>query len=424
MESVTLKLAIIGILALLLLIPSVMVEGLIQDRINHKNTAESSVSGSWGDSQILSGPFLTIPYTVFRENTDGEIIQIEKFLHFSPENLNIDGNLMKEERKLSIYDISLYKSDLDITGSFNIGAIRKMDSTSQIFHFEKAYLETGLKDPSGTEELNLEWNKNITEFQPGLPNNQISEAGVHAFVHLDKASDLYTFKLKVKIRGSKSLSFIPAGKTTNVRLTSDWPDPGFSGNYLPQHDIHKDGFSADWKIFHLSRSIPTHWFGEREWSYSSSFGVNLVQMVDEYQKNMRSAKYAFLVICLTFLSFFISEVTMKKRVHPFQYTMVGISLVIFYVLLISISEHLGFNSAYLISSVLTIGLISLYLKAIFKSSKTSLIFSGFFTLIYGLLFVILQMEGYSLLIGAISLFIAIGVTMYMTRNIDWYKEKE
>lgn len=219
------------------------------------------------------------------------------------------------------------------------------------------------------------------------------------------------------------LQFAPLGETTEVVLKSDWNDPGFEGNFLPaDRNINNDGFSANWKILNFNRNFPQEWKNEDYRVTGADFGVKLVNLADHYQKSSRSAKYAILVILFTFLSFFLNEIIAKQKVHPFQYILVGFSVLVFYLLLLSISEQLGFNQAYFISATAVLIMVLLYSRTFLKKWINSIIQTLILTFSFGFIFVLMQLESYALLVGSIGLFFVLGLTMFFTRKINWYNE--
>jgi inner membrane protein len=232
--------------------------------------------------------------------------------------------------------------------------------------------------------------------------------------------------LSLDLQGSENISFVPIGSTTNVTLSSGWTSPSFNGSFLPkQRDITDAGFTSNWQVLELNRSFPQYWIDESYDSQiaESAFGTNLLLPLDDYQKSMRSAKYAIMTIGLTFLIFFMIEILNKRKIHPFQYILVGLSLSIFYVLLVSLSEHVSFNLSYLISTLAVVGMITAYSLSIFQKRSQTVLLSTVMTGLYGFMFVTLQLADYALLLGSIGLLVIIGLTMYFTRNINWYGMK-
>jgi inner membrane protein len=227
--------------------------------------------------------------------------------------------------------------------------------------------------------------------------------------------------MQIKLKGSEQLHFIPMGKTTEVSLTSAWSDPSFNGNFLPEpYQVNETGFTASWKILHLNRSYPQEWKDKSFDLGGSSFGVSLLQVGDTYSKTERSVKYAILFVTLTFLLYFFIEILQKKKVHPLQYVLVGLAIIIFYTLLLSISEYLGFNAGYFISATATVLLITAYTKSMFRDWKIVIVFFLVLSALYGFIFALIQLQDGALLFGSIGLFIILAIVMYYSRKIEWY----
>ncbi|MEN8228111.1 MAG: cell envelope integrity protein CreD [Bacteroidota bacterium] len=424
-NSVTLKLVTITILMLFLLIPSNMIKSIIAEREDLSNAAINEVSSKWGASQQINGPILTIP-VIYEYLTDEKIEQITEYFHILPEELNINGLIEPEKLKRGIYEVVVYNSELSISGKFNLN--KKVDQSNLVqILYDQAFLTLGISDLRGIEDqINLDWNNEELKVEPGSKLSNTIKSGVTVNLpdiknNLDREID---FKLKLNLQGSQNISFTPLGSLTNVNLKSSWPSPSFNGNFLPDHrEVGNDGFNASWKVLQLNRNYPQSWLGSKHLQNitDSAFGVDLILPIDDYQKSMRSAKYAVMTIALTFLIFFLVEILNKRRIHPFQYALVGLALSLFYILLVSISEHANFNLAYLISALGILTMISLYSLSVFKAVKLSLVLVVTLAAIYGFLFVTLQLADYALLMGSIGLTLILGATMYFTRNINWYK---
>lgn len=224
------------------------------------------------------------------------------------------------------------------------------------------------------------------------------------------------------------MNFVPVGKTTRVRIASGWETPSFDGAFLPdEREVSEEGFHAEWKVLHLNRNFPQKWRDRNHSISGSEFGVELLFPVDHYQKGHRAAKYAVMFIGLTFVLFFFSEILNRRRIHPIQYLLVGLSLCLFYTLLISFSEHISFALSYLIASVSIITLITAYSASVLRNKRLVALVGFALVVLYSFLFTILQLEEYALLMGSIGLFIVMAAIMYLSRNVDWYKpidEKE
>lgn len=424
-NSIMLKLIIVGILILVLLIPTTMIQSIINEREYMNLLATEEVSSKWAREQLINGPILSIPLSYERENKE-EIEVWEDYLHILPEDLNIQGQVNPEKLKRGIYEIVVYKSELSLKGSFLTHAKFDRKDLKRI-QLDQAFLTIGITDLRGIEdEIIVSWGDQKLKASPGTRIPELIASGVTIDLPELKFTDSASvdFKFDLKLQGSQNMSFVPLGSTTLVDLKSPWPSPSFNGDFLPDdRSVNEGGFEAQWKILQLNRNFPQNWIGNRAKNQiaSASFGVDLMLPLDDYQKSTRSAKYAIMTIALSFLVFFLVEIINGRKIHPFQYALVGLSLCLFYILLISISEHSNFNLAYLISSVAVIAMILLYSLSVFHSKKLSALLCAIQIGLYGFLFVTLQMADYALLMGSIGLTLILSLTMYFTRNIDWYQ---
>jgi len=423
-NSVTLKVMTIVVMVLLLLIPTEMVKSIIREREVQNNKAIQEVSAKWAGYQELNGPILTIP--VVYEFQNGDFLEeITKNWYIMPEELKIDGDIKPEKLRRGIYEVVVYKSLLSFDGHFNLDKSIDKNNLKKIC-FDQAFLTIGITDLRGIEDdIILNWNNQKLKVQPGSKIADIIDSGIT--INLPNLNEdeekIFAFHFTLNLQGSQSLEFVPVGNTTDVHLMSNWNSPRFDGNFLPDtREVSETGFFADWKILQLNRNIPQSWISgqQKDNMSTTAFGVDLLIPLDDYQKSMRSAKYAVMTIALTFLIFFIVEILNSRKIHPFQYTLVGLALSLLYVLLISISEHTNFNIAYSISTVAIVSMISLYSMSVFKTKKFTLILTSTLISIYGFLFITLQLEDYALLMGSIGLTLILAATMYFTRKINWY----
>jgi inner membrane protein len=427
-NSITIKSIIIGILILVLLIPAGMIRSLIHERNSLRNNVVNEVSYKWGNPQTIAGPIITIPYKKFFKKDD-KIVESVHYAHFLPEDLNINGDLNPEIRYRGIYKVVVYNSVLEFKGKFTKPDFSDWKIPESNIMWENATLSIRIPDMRGIKDvIKINWNKNTYDVNPGINNQNQNYTGVSTFVDFNDEQN-YNFNFALNLNGSDALNFIPIGKETNISINSTWNTPSFEGSFLPyDRNITEEGFNAAWKILHLNRSFPQQWKGDDYSIDDSSFGIKLLLPVDHYQKSLRSVKYAIMFISLTFLIFFFTEILNKKRIHPIQYLLVGLGLSIFYTLLVSLSEQLSFNLAYLIASISIISLITVYAHSIFKSIKLTSIVAFVLIILYGFLFTILQLQDYSLLLGSIGLFITLAIVMFLSRKIDWYsnlqEEKE
>lgn len=415
-ESLTLRLVLIILLIFLLLIPLAMIQSLINERQSFRNEALRDIYSSWAHEQIFAGPVLTIETEILKENKPGEksIVSINK--HFLPSILEINCELVPEVRYRGIYELVLYRAEIKMKGFFEYPGLK------DIVGFKASYVSFNVGDLRGIEEnINLKWNGIASDVNPGLKNKDVLYNGFHSNINVDNKNDLHEFELQMLLRGSEELSFIPVGKSTEVKINSTWNNPSFTGSYLPsKREIAAGGFNSTWKINHFNRAYPQNWDNKNYEIFPSSFGVKLLMPIDEYQKTMRTSKYGIMIIILTFVSFFMIEIFSKKVIHPIQYSLIGLSLILFYSILLSISEYMIFQYSYIISAVMIIILIGFYVKSIYSNLKIGAIISLLLLMFYGFMYVILQLQDYSLLLGNIALFAILALIMFITRKINWY----
>ena len=449
-HSIMLRVISIAILVLLLLIPAYMIEDLIRERSAYRDTAIREVSSKWGEAQTITGPVLTVPYTTYFKDSEGKITQTTEYAHFLPDALHVQATLLPEIRYRGIYDVVVYTTELTGEGQFAYPDIASLNIEERNVRWEDAYACIGIPDMRGIENaVSLQWQQQAYPFDPGVASYDLFSSGISTPVRLDSAQRSIPYRFEMKLKGSQSLMLMPLGRTTDVTIRSDWPNPSFDGAFLPdQREVNADGFTAHWKVLHLNRNFPQAWKGSQYQFTTTSdngalqdyyyerpemspvanfaqaseyhFGVNLLRGVDEYQKSMRSAKYAILFIALTFLVFFFVETLNRRRIHPIQYLLVGLALCIFYALLVAISEQLSFNLAFILSSLAVTSLITLYCYSIFKDQRLTLFIGLLLVMLYGFVFILLQLQDYALLMGSIGLFIILATVMYFSRKIDWY----
>ncbi len=403
-NSIMLRVISIAILVLLLLIPASMIEDLIRERRAYRDTAIREVSSKWGEAQTITGPVLTLPYLTYYQDKEGKTTTSTNYAHFLPESLNIQTELMPETRYRGIYDVVVYATSIRCEGQFSYPDVAALGLNPNNVVWQDAYVSLGIPDMRGIKEaVALRWQQQSFLFDPGVTSDDLFTSGISTAVTLDSAVREIPYSFDLQLKGSRSLNFMPLGRTTNVTVQSDWPNPSFDGAFLPdEREVTESGFTAHWQVLHLNRNFPQAWKGSQyrftspgnsasgyvsdyyperaaasavaNSSEASSyrFGVNLLRAVDEYQKAMRSAKYAILFIALTFLVFFFVETLNRKRIHPIQYLLVGLALCIFYALLVAISEQLSFNVAFILSSTAVTLLITLYCHSIFKQPRLTL----------------------------------------------------
>jgi len=427
-HSVFFKVSTITLIILLLLIPTSMIRSLIGERENLQNEAISEVSSKWAGSQTLTGPFLSIPYDKYvkeysEKNKTVQVIKTKEFIQILPYQLKINGYINPEKRYRGIYEVVVYNSKVNLSGIISLTELSSLDIPLSDIHLDKAELVLGISDLRGLEQqVSLKWDSSNINFNPGSTSGYITQIAIHGGVGLNSLDSTgHTFEMALDLKGSQNLYFTPVGKITDIELNSNWNNPSFNGAFLPdEREISEQGFHAHWNVLHLNRSFPQIWSGDGHRLSESHFGVDLLLPVDNYQKSYRSIRYAILFILFTFLVFFFIEVLNKVFIHPIQYLLVGVALIVFYTLLLSLSEHFLYNFAFLISALATMLLIGGYVKAILKSNVLAGLITGILSILYLFIFVIIQLQDYALLIGSIGLFLILSLVMYYSRKIDWY----
>ncbi len=423
-QSISVKIVVVTILVLLLLIPIGMIKSLITERQVYREEALQDIQEKWGKSQKVAGPILTIPVQQIKLIDEKERIY-NYLLHILPDDLNYEVKITPEIRYRGMYKVVVYEANLDISGNFpNMNELAE-NYSNYTFKWNEAYMTIGVPDMKGIQnQLEIDLNGKKYGVTPGVKNKDIISTGV-AFntpINTEKFKKKINFKTNLILKGSKDLQFYPIGKNTYINMESPWENPSFKGIFLPEdRNNSENGFNAYWKVLNLNRNYPQNWIGDTYTIENSTFGVELLLPIDHYQKSMRSAKYALMFIFLTFICFLFFEILNNKRIHPIQYLLVSAGLVIFYILLLSLSEQIGFNKAYLLASAGIISLITIYTSSVFRSFKVNAFFAAILSTLYIYLFVILQMQDYALLMGSIGLFIILALMMYFSRRVNWYK---
>lgn len=437
--SILFKLGLIGFLTLLLLIPSFMVQDLITERQNRQQEVIREISDKWSGSQLVQGPILVLPYktTVMEKDSDTQKSGSREILtniYILPEILNISSKANPELLHRGIFDAVVYNSQIKVSGTFSQLELKKSGIDPAMIQWEQAKVDIGLSDLKGLKNnpvIRL-GNQNY-EVEPDFTSLKLFSNNLVILPNLgSEKSTALNFSFDLDLRGSERLSFLHLGKNTIVKIEGEWNDPSFTGRYLPdERSVSGNTFSATWKMPYYNRPYPQQWIEEntvlnttdtlvKESNTSDSravFGVNFLLPVDQYQKTIRTAKYAFLVILLSFLSLFFTELLIKQRVHFLQYVLIGAAMTIYYILLLSLSEQVGFNLAYIIASAATAGLIGTFIWSLLKNRKVALLFAGILTMFYSFIFVILQLQDLALLVGSIGLFLIVALLMYLSQKI-------
>ena len=436
-KNLTIKLGAIALLIRLLLIPLLMIDGIIDDRQQLRDGVLEDIARSSSYSQQLSGPVMVVPYrkvvrtwkTNEKTNQRYEELGEERGrLYFLPERFELDGQVQTELRARGIYQARLFHADNRINGHFSLPAQLGIKEDFADYQFDAPFLAVGISDIRGIENaLKLELDGQRLDFVPGTQVGWLGEGVRVMLPTLDtrNATEL-TFGFDLRLQGTGSLQVLPVGKASRVSLAANWRHPSFIGNFLPgKREISDQGFSADWQTSFFSTNLQEAMNrcvmgNDCEAFNGRSFGVSFIDPVDQYLKSDRAIKYALLFIVLTFAGFFLFEVLKSLAVHPVQYALVGVALAFFYLLLLSLSEHIGFALAYLLSASGCVLLIGFYVCHVLHSVRHGLSFSAGLAALYGLLYGLLSAEDYALLMGSLLLFGLLGVFMVLTRKLDWY----
>lgn len=424
-NRILIKGLITGGLILLMMIPSIFIFNLVQERKDRQAEIVKEVSSKWAGAQKISGPFLSIPYVDTISNYDGKVTSQRTKLLVLPTKLEMDGSLTPEYRPRSIYKVMLYKSQSVFKGNFLPEFPQDINYAN--VDFANARLCFALSDFKGVEqEISASVNGKSVTLRPGLPVADFGDKGLSAPISLtsDDLKKGVSFELNAKLKGSEQLHYYPLAASGTYRLISPWPNPSFDGNALPgSKKVNDSSFAAEWTFNQGNLPFaPVLRAGTAD-TKNLPFGVTLVQPVDQYSKTMRSVKYSILFIGLTFALFFIIELLQNNPFHPVQYMLTGIALVVFYTLLLAVSEYILFDYAYAIAAFATIMLISLYAKGHFRSWKIASAFFAFLLLLYTFIYVLITLEDTALLVGSIGLFIVLALIMYASRRINWYGNK-
>ncbi|MEM7161360.1 MAG: cell envelope integrity protein CreD [Bacteroidota bacterium] len=430
-SNIFIKLGIIGVLILILLMPTSFIQKLIDERQDSRIEAVREVSLKQGGSQTITGPYISIPFTrTVAGKKDGEPLRLQKtkedFLHLMPESLEIQSEVIPEKKYRGLFEVVTYRSISRLKGHFKTEQIEDFIVKNTILEREDAHVNIGISDLKGMQkQIDLNWQGETVSFEPGLSNQNINLTGISAPIKFEEdPNGDFSFDIEIELKGSNELLFTPLGKSTQAMMNSSWPDPKLTGSIVSDRvETSEDGFEANWNVLNVNRNFPQAWKGRSQSVGESAFGAEFIIAVDNYTRSTRVAKYSILFIALTFITFFFVEILRKVFIHPIQYLLVGSALVIFYTLLLAFSEHVTFNVAYLTSAGLTIGMISLYTGAILKSRTVAFLLGALLTLLYAFIFVIIQMESFSLLIGSLAIFLILAIIMFFTRNIDWYELK-
>lgn len=435
--SITARLLMVGFLIIILLIPLSYINNLIIERSTRQKDVVNEINDKWGQHVLVYGPILKIPYKTYtetktyNEKTKTYLKETSTHINYAyifPDTLNTIVDVTSKNLSRGNFESAVYTTQMTFNGQFSSIELHQKDIKTEDIIWNKATVIIKTSNLKGVKnEVKLTLDNQKYSFTTNFNNNSSNK-------YLDDLESVFinetslpknqnkAFQFNITYNGSKELQIIPVGKTTTMKMVSNWPDPSFVGHFLPNDntkEITKKGFKANWKVLHINRAFSQQYLNNIPNLNEFAFGTKFMVMVDEYQKSERSAKYGFLVIGLTFLIFFLIQTLSRITIHPFQYLMIGLALVMFYTLLVSISEHSNFLKAYLIAGVSVIGLITWYSKSILKTLKFPIFIGASLTALYAFIYIIIQLENYALLVGSIGLFTILSIVMFVSRKIDW-----
>lgn len=423
LNSIAVKMIILAFLGLLLLIPLQMVKEVIKERAAFAEQAKNEIAASWATAQIITGPVLNVPGT---KVVAGDGRYSTTTLHILPDKLNASARMDPAIRYRGIYESVIYDSEIELSGRFSIEEFESLDGYT--YDWSKAYFSLGVSDNKGLKgDILIDFDGNSSKAEPGPGQQDVFKNGISFPYNLSgKTTDGFSgdFKITLGLKGSESLFFSPAGKTTSINIVSPWPSPSFRGVFLPEErSIGAEGFTAEWTVTHLNRSFPQAWTGQSYSPEEESFGVNLMMEVDHYKKAERSAKYGLLFILITFFVLIIIEVRSSERIHIFYYVLVAFALILFFSLLSALGEHVGFNPAYLIASVATIGLLTAFFRSLINKNRVIIVISGLLSTLYLFIFILLALKDYAYLAGNIGLFVLLAALMMFSSKYRIFSGK-
>ena len=417
MQRVTLRFVIIGVLALTMLVPLMLVGGVAWERQDYYEDARAEVAEAWGGSQQLAGPFLLVDetYNCKEPGEDGKVrwVTCRKRVVFLPQSLDVQAEVSHQFRRRAIYDVPVYQADVTLNGHFELPGPdlnMRLDLRTARLVFGVTHTQALVKRPD------LITNGEAVSFQATTGTDWL-QGGVQTPVKVPDTREV-SFSLDLSIKGTNTLMLSPIGDESTLEMNATWPHPSFGGRYLPlQHDITSQGFQASWSVHELARDLPSSW---REDTREPRFGgveVTLYEPATDYRLVDRGIKYGILFISLTFVSFLCFEIGSGIRFHYVQYGVVGLGLTLFFLGVLSLSEHIPFSVAYTFATTLIAGLISWYVWSITSAKRLAAYIAAIMGALYGALYVLLTLEDYALLAGTAVLFLGLAALMYSTRSL-------
>jgi len=427
-SSAFLRVLFIGFVILVLQIPIGMIGSQIDERQMTRNQAFNDITDKWGKQQTLIGPRLVVPYFEINswKNQSGVLEQTKKLCYavFLPESLDVMADVKNGIRYRGLFEVPVYQMSLVLNGVFTKPSFEQWSVDPQLILWDKAQLLVGVSDTRAIQKQSrIKWNDKQYKLEPGLGKSDMAAPGFHVpQLDLTKA-DSFAFNIPMTLNGSAGIYVAPTAEDTQIAITSNWPDPSFNGYKLPtMRKVNAKGFSASWSIAYISRNYPQQWLAhefDNNQFRQSLVGVDFISPVDNYRMVERSSKYVMLFLLLTFVAIWLIEILARLRIHLLQYLLLGLGMCLFYLLLLALSEHIGFLWAYVSASIAVVLMTTLYCKAVLKTAKRATLIGVGISILYVYLFSLLQEQNYSLLFGSLGVFLVLAIVMYVTRNIDW-----
>jgi inner membrane protein len=416
-DNLLARASVLGLLTLLLLIPLSMIGGVIADRRTYEAEATKGVSEAWGGPQVFAGPMIVLPY----RRAEGHFVSLLTLL---PEKLTIDGRIVPEQRRRGLFAVNVYNATLDVVAEFQTAELRSLTADGRLADWAAARLEVGLSDIRSIDSATVEVDGQKHDWGPGEGNSVLSALSAKLGTLALDGRETISVRFSLSLAGSGKLGVVPLGRRTDVTLAAPWPAPSFTGRLPLSQTVDRDGFRARWSVSHLGRpfgqlsdgaSLRYEWWAKA--IVESAFGVTLLTPVDAYRETDRAIKYGIMFIGLTFVACLLFEIATGTRPHVAQYGLIGLALCVFYLLLLSIAEQVGFALAYVISAAAVVAQATLYNWALRRRAGPALVFGAILVGLYAGLYVLLQLEDVALLTGSVLLFAVLSVAMWLTRNI-------
>jgi inner membrane protein len=437
MKAAAAKVAMIGLLAIALLVPVLLIQNLVAERQQRRDEAVKGIAEGWGHRQTLAGPYVALPYErawtqVTRELVDGKSRERRtertesQVVHVPAENVAWVVSAEISQKARGIYKARLYGAKLQAQGTLRIPARAGLEDGKSRYKWGTPRLVIGIDDPHGIRAADsVSVGGRRYDFAPGSGEAALP-GGLHALLPDVQSAVPQTlaFSFSLELGGSEAFAIAPLGADTAVSMRADWPHPSFQGRFLPaRHEIGREGFTAQWKVSSFaaqSSSRPS----QCAWPcgvINEQIAVSFIEPAGLYQRLERASKYGFLFIGLTFAAFLLVELLARLAIHPVQYTLVGLALAMFFLLLTALSEHISFAAAYAIAAAACVGLVSAYLVRALHSARLGLGFGAALAALYATLYALLKAEDYSLLGGSLLLFGLLVAVMIGTWRVDWYR---